>query len=103
MIRRPPRSTLFPYTTLFRSEATILSHERRSGSKGDGIAGHANRTIDGRVGRFGRKAAVAALFDFNAGAFPLEMGVTTPLSPLEETINGIPVLPDTDQIGRAHV
>src|SRR5258705_9354553 len=25
MIRRPPRSTLFPYTTLFRSE---LNHER---------------------------------------------------------------------------
>src|SRR5438132_7635077 len=25
MIRRPPRSTLFPYTTLFRSE--ILSHK----------------------------------------------------------------------------
>src|SRR2546430_3807387 len=23
MIRRPPRSTLFPYTTLFRSSATI--------------------------------------------------------------------------------
>src|SRR5689334_24241745 len=23
MIRRPPRSTLFPYTTLFRSNATI--------------------------------------------------------------------------------
>src|SRR2546427_7860415 len=25
MIRRPPRSTLFPYTTLFRSEATGVS------------------------------------------------------------------------------
>src|SRR2546426_9015374 len=25
MIRRPPRSTLFPYTTLFRSNATLLS------------------------------------------------------------------------------
>src|SRR3712207_7200765 len=25
MIRRPPRSTLFPYTTLFRSEAGALS------------------------------------------------------------------------------
>src|SRR3712207_6888295 len=25
MIRRPPRSTLFPYTTLFRSRASILS------------------------------------------------------------------------------
>src|SRR3712207_8489971 len=24
MIRRPPRSTLFPYTTLFRSEAILL-------------------------------------------------------------------------------
>src|SRR2546430_9231905 len=24
MIRRPPRSTLFPYTTLFRSEKTIV-------------------------------------------------------------------------------
>src|SRR3712207_8109900 len=24
MIRRPPRSTLFPYTTLFRSEALLL-------------------------------------------------------------------------------
>src|SRR5256885_11559288 len=26
MIRRPPRSTLFPYTTLFRSEATERSY-----------------------------------------------------------------------------
>src|SRR5258708_23599787 len=25
MIRRPPRSTLFPYTTLFRSEAQVRS------------------------------------------------------------------------------
>src|SRR3712207_8064618 len=25
MIRRPPRSTLFPYTTLFRSEGTQLA------------------------------------------------------------------------------
>src|SRR3712207_9517629 len=26
MIRRPPRSTLFPYTTLFRSEEAALLH-----------------------------------------------------------------------------
>src|SRR5436190_18545135 len=25
MIRRPPRSTLFPYTTLFRSKASLFS------------------------------------------------------------------------------
>src|SRR2546430_13197987 len=28
MIRRPPRSTLFPYTTLFRSQQTITRRER---------------------------------------------------------------------------
>src|SRR3712207_8826938 len=27
MIRRPPRSTLFPYTTLFRSEAVHMEYE----------------------------------------------------------------------------
>src|SRR2546426_4721838 len=26
MIRRPPRSTLFPYTTLFRSLGTVVLH-----------------------------------------------------------------------------
>src|SRR3712207_6864436 len=26
MIRRPPRSTLFPYTTLFRSKLALLDH-----------------------------------------------------------------------------
>src|SRR5438034_6374296 len=38
MIRRPPRSTLFPYTTLFRSGATIvgamlLGADRRSAAE----------------------------------------------------------------------
>src|SRR3712207_8895127 len=29
MIRRPPRSTLFPYTTLFRSVLVLLDRDRR--------------------------------------------------------------------------
>src|SRR4051794_41555616 len=29
MIRRPPRSTLFPYTTLFRSAGVDLAYARR--------------------------------------------------------------------------
>src|SRR2546429_2528282 len=34
MIRRPPRSTLFPYTTLFRSPApSLLSNARSTSSK----------------------------------------------------------------------
>src|SRR2546427_3547512 len=32
MIRRPPRSTLFPYTTLFRSEALARDLERVVGA-----------------------------------------------------------------------
>src|SRR2546427_3705569 len=31
MIRRPPRSTLFPYTTLFRSAAQGRDHDRPDG------------------------------------------------------------------------
>src|SRR5260370_35161002 len=37
MIRRPPRSTLFPYTTLFRS--ILISREAQD----DGGADHGNR------------------------------------------------------------
>src|SRR3712207_6991764 len=31
MIRRPPRSTLFPYTTLFRSLGNLGDHRKRTG------------------------------------------------------------------------
>src|SRR3712207_7374178 len=34
MIRRPPRSTLFPYTTLFRSEgAAVPAHDEGEGDR----------------------------------------------------------------------
>src|SRR3712207_8451481 len=36
MIRRPPRSTLFPYTTLFRSSRQTLLHPREGRAKGEG-------------------------------------------------------------------
>src|SRR5690348_18112136 len=32
MIRRPPRSTLFPYTTLFRSQGNRSARQKRCGS-----------------------------------------------------------------------
>src|SRR5258706_7067463 len=34
MIRRPPRSTLFPYTTLFRSSVAALAHQQPPGGRG---------------------------------------------------------------------
>src|SRR5258708_27659561 len=37
MIRRPPRSTLFPYTTLFRSQAHADMRRRRRGVQGRGV------------------------------------------------------------------
>src|SRR5258705_5232479 len=40
MIRRPPRSTLFPYTTLFRS---LLREHRRRHQHGDLSARHHDR------------------------------------------------------------
>src|SRR5258708_15082209 len=35
MIRRPPRSTLFPYTTLFRSVIDRVAHALRVGDRRD--------------------------------------------------------------------
>src|SRR2546425_13323669 len=43
MIRRPPRSTLFPYTTLFRSGAQLVGAELFDGDEpalGDGVQPH---------------------------------------------------------------
>src|SRR2546430_7972024 len=38
MIRRPPRSTLFPYTTLFRSHLAIAGHlADQARAKGDAL------------------------------------------------------------------
>src|SRR3712207_7106311 len=42
MIRRPPRSTLFPYTTLFRSDYTIVA----AGSTTERMTGLRSRAID---------------------------------------------------------
>src|SRR5258707_10237166 len=39
MIRRPPRSTLFPYTTLFRSKF-LLDTDRRELRGGNGVVVH---------------------------------------------------------------
>src|SRR3712207_6250491 len=54
MIRRPPRSTLFPYTTLFRSDVSATKvAEGFENSKIDG-SGTARATSLQEVGREGR-------------------------------------------------
>src|SRR3712207_7749600 len=53
MIRRPPRSTLFPYTTLFRSQ--IPAHSQGADLLGKAIPGHP--LGQGRLRPLGQAAA----------------------------------------------
>src|SRR3989475_7107126 len=75
MIRRPPRSTLFPYTTLFRSDAVVrhdvlraVVHEQRHGL----ASAHAQRLQPRGKGVAGRihlgPADVAAIPDVGVAA-----------------------------------
>src|SRR2546425_5150982 len=59
MIRRPPRSTLFPYTTLFRSAGAILVQQRTP------LVGRApgHRAVDQRLGEEERVARLDCRLD----------------------------------------
>src|SRR2546430_11734530 len=62
MIRRPPRSTLFPYTTLFRSlQIDGDELEPRRLECGDGLRAHAQEPVEVRLaGLDARDLAVVA-------------------------------------------
>src|SRR3712207_8969960 len=45
MIRRPPRSTLFPYTTLFRSSSQRKTRMQSGGARWEPTAFHAYREL----------------------------------------------------------
>src|SRR2546422_8535117 len=54
MIRRPPRSTLFPYTTLFRSDGAEVRRHRARASDLE-AAGRADGRRDRRAERGGKR------------------------------------------------
>src|SRR5690554_1979580 len=58
MIRRPPRSTLFPYTTLFRSQVQFQGRDGGGVGGGDGVGGYAVHDVleAGNAGRVWRQA-----------------------------------------------
>src|SRR2546427_4868456 len=56
MIRRPPRSTLFPYTTLFRSCLGMNADRLEPGER---CASTSNRNFEGRQGTGGRTHLVS--------------------------------------------
>src|SRR3712207_7451311 len=62
MIRRPPRSTLFPYTTLFRSARVLLGGGRLLAVGNGGSAAHAQHLTGELVGRYcAERAPLSAL------------------------------------------
>src|SRR2546430_7317686 len=77
MIRRPPRSTLFPYTTLFRSQAAVALSERGL------VERLVHRLGEARVPPEEREAvvtAVAALASLSMGLV-LDAFIAAPLDP----------------------
>jgi CxxC motif-containing protein (DUF1111 family) len=78
--------------------AAILAYADPRDRNHDGISGRVNRLPDGRIGRFGRKAVVPTLREFNDGAFALEQGITSPAVATEETIGGAPIPPGVDAV-----
>src|SRR2546426_3666076 len=59
MIRRPPRSTLFPYTTLFRSRheddgSRDDDNDQNNGCVGNASGGKIGLCLTGPVGQFGK-------------------------------------------------
>jgi CxxC motif-containing protein (DUF1111 family) len=79
-------------------DSELLSYSDPDDRNHDGISGRVNRFVDGRIGRFGRKAFVPTLREFNAGAFVIEQGVTNPTVPTEESIGGAPIPAGVDPV-----
>src|SRR2546430_8106324 len=71
MIRRPPRSTLFPYTTLFRSRSIEEPLRQIVDNAGEDAAVILNRVKEGK-GAFGYNAATGKFGDL------LEEGILDP-------------------------
>lgn len=76
----------------------ILEHADPEDKDRDGISGRAHMTPEGRVGRFGRKAQVADLAEFNREAFLIEQGITSPGLRDENTVGGKPLPPGVDPV-----
>src|SRR3712207_7946420 len=64
MMRRPPRSSLFPYTTLFRSIEVLIAEVRRSRDLDVGVSGSAQGSKGGTSGKAELLGSAASTGDF---------------------------------------
>src|SRR6266850_7766678 len=102
MIRRPPRSTLFPYTTLFRSRPDAAEGAQRHGARllddrrrGDPVRPRLQDHRELAPARLERQEEDNAERDAGEpGVIPIEAGHVAAAAvrgPLKETSNEIPI------------
>src|SRR5204862_175542 len=80
-------------------DSVLLAYADPGDRNHDGVKGRPNRFLDGRIGRFGRKAFVPTLREFNAGASAAEMSITNPEPPTADSTGGEPI-PAGDRAAR---
>src|SRR2546429_1875127 len=108
MIRRPPRSTLFPYTTLFRSVTVTAAIATGGGTlggtltattNGSGVASFTNLAITGTAGDRTLSFTATGLTSATSGTITITAGggapppLTPPPPPPRPPVRGVPPLP----------
>src|SRR2546423_14387977 len=76
MIRRPPRSTLFPYTTLFRSRIIELSDGEIVSDHRSSATAAAKKQHE-RLGAYGAERALSGVWDRSAEALRMALVAMT--------------------------
>src|SRR2546430_13267277 len=102
MIRRPPRSTLFPYTTLFRSRAGQRLPRPPPAARGESPRRHASeQMLDDRSGDVARRRFLQAA----PSGDPVDLDYVRRAVPRGKEIDAGVVRADrlVGEIGRAHV
>jgi CxxC motif-containing protein (DUF1111 family) len=77
-------------------EESIRTRADPDDADDDGISGRVSLSEDGRLGRFTRKGAVPDLPTQAASAASTDLGLTSHIFPLEQTVNGSPLPAGTD-------
>src|SRR2546422_11755541 len=107
MIRRPPRSTLFPYTTLFRSGtgpnpvSVAVGDFNRDGKPDLAVAN--NGAASGSPYKPLIDASVSVLLGNGDGTFQTAVNFDAGLSPFSVVLGDFNGDDQLDQIGRARV
>src|SRR5256886_1040389 len=98
MIRRPPRSTLFPYTTLFRSRTFDLTKERLDAGRGSAFdTERAQAQLSSTLASIPAREAQVAASQYRIGTL-VGRSPTAVARELEQS-GQLPLLPEITSIG----